>query len=130
MAAEDLERQEVLERVMDLAAARGVPVEDLASALVARAGVRPPERKPVLFVECNELELEQYKAELAEQFPVLVEAALLEDLEDLLQERVSDTEPPPLAVSGDHLLPRPRSREVGKDARSGDVRPAHGDDPR
>src|ERR671933_2139075 len=30
VAAEDLKRQEVLERVMDLAAARDVPVQDLA----------------------------------------------------------------------------------------------------
>src|SRR5215210_6645965 len=34
--AEDIKRQEVLERVMDLAAAQGVPVDDLAYALLAR----------------------------------------------------------------------------------------------
>ena len=84
VAAEDLKRQEVLERVMDLAAAQGVAVEDLGYALLARAGVRPPERIPVLFVECNQPELEQYRAELEEQLPVAVEAVLLEDLEEIL----------------------------------------------
>jgi GntR family transcriptional regulator len=97
VGGEDLKRQEVLERVMVLAAAQGVAVEDLGYALLARAGVRPPERIPVLFVECNEPELEQYKAELEEQLPVAVEAVLLEDLEDIL----SGEEAPPwrLAVT-------------------------------
>ena len=91
VAAEDLERQEVLERVMELAAARGVPLEELGYALLARAGVRTPERVPVLFAECNQPELGQYKAELEEQLPVAVEAVLLEDL----AERVSkEVEPP------------------------------------
>ena len=44
--AEDLKRQEVLERVMDLAAAQDVPVEDLAYALLARAGAKPQEKTP------------------------------------------------------------------------------------
>jgi GntR family transcriptional regulator len=88
---EDIERQEVLERMMELAAARGVPVEDLAYALLARAGVQTPERVPMLFVECNEPELEQYRVELEEQLPVVVEGVLLEDLED--------------RVSGEELLP-------------------------
>src|SRR3954470_22572683 len=90
VAEEDLKRQEVLERVMELAAARGVSVEDLGYALLARAGVRTPERIPVLFVECNGPELEQYKVELEEQLPVTVEGVLTEDLED----RVSDEELP------------------------------------
>jgi len=90
MVAEDLKRQEVLERVMDLAAARGVPVEELAYALLARAGARTAERVPLLFVECNEPELHLYKAELEEQLPVTVEAVLLEDLEY----RISDGETP------------------------------------
>jgi DNA-binding transcriptional regulator YhcF (GntR family) len=84
VAGEDLERQEVLERVMDLAAARDVPLEELAYALLARTGVQTPERVPVLFVECNEPELEQYKAELEERLPVTVEAVLLGDLADRL----------------------------------------------
>jgi GntR family transcriptional regulator len=84
VAEEDLKRQEVLERTMDLAAAQDVPLEELAYALLARAGVQPPERVPVLFVECNEPELEQYRAELEERLPVTVEAVLLEDLEELL----------------------------------------------
>ena len=87
---EDIKRQEVLEKAMDLAAARGLSVEELAYALLARAGVKTPEKVPVLFVECNGPELEQYKAELEEQLPVMVEAVLVEELE----KRVSDTEPP------------------------------------
>ena len=90
MPKEDLKRQEVLEKVMGLAAAQGMPVEELAYALLARAGVRTPERVPVLFVECNGPELEQYKTELEEQLPVAVEAVMLEDLED----RVADGDPP------------------------------------
>jgi GntR family transcriptional regulator len=80
VAAEDLRRQEVLERVMNLAAARGVPVEELAYALLARAGTEPQERAPLLFVECTTPELEQFSAELEEQLPVAVEKVLLEDL--------------------------------------------------
>src|SRR5215208_6623720 len=51
---EDIKRQEVLERVMDLAAAQGVPVE----------------------------ELDQFSSELEEQLPVEVEKVLVEDLAD------------------------------------------------
>jgi hypothetical protein len=80
--AGDLERQEVLERVMDLAAARGVPVEELAYALLARAGVKPKEKAPILFVECTASDLQQLSAELEEQLPVEVEKVLLEDLPD------------------------------------------------
>lgn len=57
MEAEDLRRQEVLEKVMDLAAAQGVPVEDLSYALLARSGVPAPEKVPILFVECNEADM-------------------------------------------------------------------------
>src|ERR687894_77299 len=73
---EELKRHEVLERVLDLAAAQGVAVEDLAYALLARAGAQTPEKVPVLFVECNGPELEQYKAELEQYLPVTVEAVL------------------------------------------------------
>lgn len=90
VAEEDLKRQELLERVMDLSAAQGMPLEELAYALLARAGAQTPERVPVLFVECNGPELEQYKSELEEQLPVTVEAMMLEDLED----RLSGVEPP------------------------------------
>ena len=38
---EEAKRHEVLERVMDLAAARGIPVEELGYALLARGGGRP-----------------------------------------------------------------------------------------
>ena len=86
VAAEDLKRQEVLGRVMDLAGAQGVPVEELAYALLARAGTQTLEKTPVLFVECNKPELEQYKAELEEQLPVTVEAVLLEELENRVLE--------------------------------------------
>jgi GntR family transcriptional regulator len=73
-------RQEVLERVMDLAAARGVSVEELGNALLARSGVRPQEKVPILFVECTGAELDQLSSELEEQLPVEVEKVLLEDL--------------------------------------------------
>ena len=77
---EEAKRHEVLERVMDLAAARGVPVEELGYALLARGGVRPQERTPILFVECTRAELDQFSDELEEQLPVEVERVLLEDL--------------------------------------------------
>src|ERR687893_647675 len=77
---EGLKRQEVLERVMDLAAAQGVPVEELGYALLARAGAKPQEKVPILFVECTSPELDQFSAELEEQLPVEVERVLLEDL--------------------------------------------------
>ncbi len=83
VVAEDLERQEVLERVMDLAAARGVSVEELAYALLARAGAEPPRKSPILFVECTVSDLDQFSSELEEQLPVEVERVLLEDLPDL-----------------------------------------------
>ncbi|MCA1687200.1 MAG: GntR family transcriptional regulator, partial [Actinobacteria bacterium] len=67
-----LKRQEVLERVMDLAAAQGVSVEELGYALLARAGARPQEKVPILFVECTSPELDQFSAELEEQLPVEV----------------------------------------------------------
>src|SRR3712207_7805311 len=67
--AEDLRRQEVLERVMDLAAAQGVPVDDLAYALLARAGAKPQEKTSILFVECTRAELDQFSSELEDQLP-------------------------------------------------------------
>jgi GntR family transcriptional regulator len=95
--AEDAMRQEVLERVMDLAAAHDVPVEDLAYALLARAGTKPREKTRILFVECTRAELEQFSDELEEQLPVEVEGVLIEDL----PERLSGVEDPPwrLAVT-------------------------------
>ena len=84
-------RQEVLEQVMDLAAAHGVPVEELGNALLARAGVRPQEKAFILFVECTAAELDQFSAELEEQLPVEVERVLLEDL----PARLSREEEPP-----------------------------------
>ena len=89
--AEETRRQEVLERVMDLAAAQGVSVEELGNALLARAGVRPQEKVPIIFVECTGAELEQLSAELEEQLPVEVEPVLLEDL----PARLSGEESPP-----------------------------------
>src|SRR5215212_7439737 len=89
--AEDLMRQEVLERVMDLAAAHDVPVEDLAYALLARAGVKPREKTRILFAECTRAELDQFSDELEEQLPVEVERVLIEDL----AERLSGVEDPP-----------------------------------
>ena len=84
-------RQEVLERVMDLAAAQSISVEELGNALLARAGVRPQEKVPILFVECTGAELEQFSDELEEQLPVEVESVLLEDL----PARLSGEESPP-----------------------------------
>src|ERR671910_983455 len=94
---EEAKRHEVLERVMDLAAARGIPVEELGYALLARGGVRPQDKTPILFVECTKAELDQFSDELEEQLPVEVERVLLEDL----AEKVVDTEDPPwrLAVT-------------------------------
>src|SRR5918995_5529078 len=94
---EEAKRHEVLERVMDLAAARGIPVEELGYALLSRGGVRPQEKTPILFVECTKAELDQFSDELEEQLPVEVERVLLEDL----AEKVADTEDPPwrLAVT-------------------------------
>ena len=82
---EEAKRHEVLERVMDLTAARGIPIEELAYALLARGGVRSQEKTPILFVECTREELDQFSDELEEQLPVEVESVLLEDL----AERVS-----------------------------------------
>jgi len=95
--AEDIKRQEVLERVIDLASAHGVPVAELAYALLARAGARPQEKVPILFIECTRAELDQFSAELEDQLPVEVERVLIEELE----ERISGVEDPPwrLAVT-------------------------------
>ncbi len=84
----DLKRQRLLERVMELAAAQGMPVEELGYALLARAGFSPPEKARILFVECTVPELEQFSKELEEQLSVEVEPVLLEDL----AERVSGEE--------------------------------------
>lgn len=78
-------REEVVERVMDLAAARDVPVEEVAHALLARAGVSGREKVPVLFVECTRAELDQFAGELEAQLPVEVERVLLEDLPERLE---------------------------------------------
>jgi DNA-binding transcriptional regulator YhcF (GntR family) len=92
---EEMKRQEVLERVMDLAAAQGVPVEELGYALLARAGVKPQQKTKVLFVECTSPELDQFSVELEEQLPVEVEKVLLEDL----PARLSGEEKPPWRVA-------------------------------
>ncbi len=88
---EGLKRHEVLERVLDLAAAQGVSVEELGYALLARAGVKPQEKTPILFIECTTPELEQFSAELEEQLPVEVEKVLVEDL----PARLSGVDEPP-----------------------------------
>jgi hypothetical protein len=82
---------------MDLAAAQGVPVDELAYALLARAGAKPQEKTPILFVECSRAGLDQFSSELEDQLPVEVERVLLEDLAD----RVSDAKDLPwrLAVT-------------------------------
>src|ERR687894_1343742 len=88
---EELRRHEVLERVLDLAAAQGVSVEELGFALLARAGIKPQEKTPILFVECTTPELDQFSAELEDQLPVEVEKVLVEDL----PARLSGEEKPP-----------------------------------
>lgn len=79
-----LVRQRVLERVMDIAREEGVPVEDLAYVLLARAGVSSMKtrRVPVLFVECTSSELARYALELEDQLPVDVESVLVDELEE------------------------------------------------
>jgi GntR family transcriptional regulator len=77
-------RQRVLERVMDLAREEGVVVEDLAYALLARAGIPSPGKRariPVLFVECTPSELARYAVELEDALPVDVESVLVDELE-------------------------------------------------
>ncbi|WP_273841617.1 GntR family transcriptional regulator [Rubrobacter calidifluminis] len=79
----EMRRQELLERVMELAAEQGVSAEDLGYALLARAGVSAVvEKVPVLFVECNEPELASFSAELEERLPVEVEGVLVDELEE------------------------------------------------
>src|SRR5918998_2589927 len=94
---EGLKHQEVLERVLDLAAAQGVSVEELGYALLARGGVGRQEKLPILFVECTLPELDQFSTELEEQLPLEVERVLVEDLPS----RISGVERPPwrLAVT-------------------------------
>ena len=89
--AKGMERQRFLERVMRQAAEEGVPVEELGYALLARAGAPIPGRTPILFVECNEPELQHYAAALEERLPVVVEKVLLEDLPERLLREGSDT---------------------------------------
>lgn len=84
VSREDRKRQEVLERVLDLAAAQDVSVEDLAYELLARAGAKPREKTKILFVECTRNEMDQFGDELESQLPVEVERVLLEDLEERL----------------------------------------------
>jgi GntR family transcriptional regulator len=91
----DLARQEVVERVMDLAAARGVPIEDLAHALLARSGVEAREKTRILFIECTRAELDQFSEELERQLPVEVERVLLEDL----AARVAGEKEPPWRIA-------------------------------
>jgi GntR family transcriptional regulator len=93
--ADEEKRREVVERVMDLAAARDVPVEDLAYALLARAGTASREKVRILFVECTPAELDQFSDELEEQLPVEVERVLIGDL----AERLSGVEDPPWRVA-------------------------------
>lgn len=93
--AERLRRQEVLEKVLDLAAAQGVRVEELAYALLARAGSEPRGKTRILFVECTPVELNQFSAELEAQLPVEVDRILLEDL----PEKVSGKERLPWRVA-------------------------------
>src|SRR5919107_1408351 len=80
---EEAKRHEVLERVMDLTAARGIPIEELAYALLARGGARPQEKTPILLVECTREELDQFSDELEEQLPVEANIESLRRLTEL-----------------------------------------------
>ena len=82
---EDARRHELLQRVMDLAAARSVPVEELAYALLARGGVRAQEKTPILFVECTWAEVDWLSEELEAQLPVEVERVLCDVLEEKIE---------------------------------------------
>ena len=84
-------KDDLLDRVIDLCAAQGLPVEDLAYALLARSGAEAREKTKILFVECTREELDQFSDELEGQLPVDVERVLLEDLPGRLSE---DGEPP------------------------------------
>ncbi|HEV2094657.1 MAG TPA: GntR family transcriptional regulator [Rubrobacter sp.] len=84
-------KEDVLDRVIDLCAAQGLPVADVAYALLARSGAEPREKTKILFVECTREELDQFSDELEAQLPVDVERVLLEDLPARLLE---DGEPP------------------------------------
>lgn len=90
-------RGDLLERVVDMAAAQGCPVEELAYALLARTGEEVAEKTSILFVECTRQELDQFSDELEAQLPVEVERVLLEDL----GRRLAGVEEPPwrLAVT-------------------------------
>jgi hypothetical protein len=54
---------------------------------LARAEIQTAGRLPILFVECNGPEVEQYASVLEEQLPDAVEAVLLETLEHRTSER-------------------------------------------
>lgn len=87
--AGDLKRQKLLEKVIEMATEQGVAVEEVGHALLARASMRVPEKVEkarILFVECNEPQLEQFANELEEQLPVMVDRVLLEELEGRLDE--------------------------------------------
>ena len=88
-------KDDVVARVIDLAAAQGLPVEDLAYALLARAGAVPREKTKILFVECTREELDQFSDELEGQLPVEAERVLLEDLPG----RLSEAGEPPWALA-------------------------------
>ena len=83
-------QDDLLDRVIDLCAAQGLPVEDLAYALLARSGAEVREKTKILFVECTREELDQFSDELEAQLPVDVERVLLEDL----PARLEDGKPP------------------------------------
>ncbi|WP_162924627.1 GntR family transcriptional regulator [Rubrobacter indicoceani] len=83
-------RKEVIERVVDLAAARGVPLDEIAEALMERFRASGAEKTKILFIECTKEELDQFSDELEAQLPVEIERVMLEDLE----KTVSGGDPP------------------------------------
>lgn len=83
-------REEVIERVVELAAARGVPLDEIADALMARFRASGREKTKMLFVECTRAELDQFAGELESQLPVEIERVLIEDLAGRISEGGED----------------------------------------
>jgi DNA-binding transcriptional regulator YhcF (GntR family) len=85
--AREAEKERFVEEVALSAAARGVPTDELARALLARAAESPPIPVPIVFVECNPFQVDRFGAELEERLPVRVTGLLVSELRDLVERR-------------------------------------------
>lgn len=83
--AREAEKERFVEEVALSAAARGVPTDELARALLARVADRPSAPVPIVFVECNPFQVERFSVELEEQLPVRVKGLLISELRDLVE---------------------------------------------